>query len=297
MTDQELERRLRAWYRAEIGEHEDATPALRAALLEVVGSAHPRFAFGGRFWLPIAAAVSATILILTVGGSFISRPPDQPGGGPGVSPTPAASPITCRGALTTPSGSSRIPGVRVLRPGEPLQPGTIYTTPVFTPIYTIESRDCWTFATGDPDGDVYLLRGDGWRAGSLIILRPAGAWGVGQTSTFPPPADLVGWYRSRSDLVLAAPTPVVVGGFDATLLDGTVKAGAPHIGNDVVSIASEGSKALIAVATDSHFELVIVNVRGQTLLIVMQANQQTWSAVKPQLQSLLDGLTFPPTSP
>ena len=60
MTNDELEWRLRAWYRAEIGEREPAPPALYASLAaipETMGA--PVGAFGGRRGFLILTAAPA----------------------------------------------------------------------------------------------------------------------------------------------------------------------------------------------------------------------------------------------
>jgi len=99
MTDQELEQRLRNWYRAEIGEDEPAPVTLRTSVTTIPA----------REWRAIRLpwtnttmrrsfrfAVAAFIAVIAVGGALYALKPSQPPvGGPGPtlggSPTPAAS--------------------------------------------------------------------------------------------------------------------------------------------------------------------------------------------------------------
>jgi hypothetical protein len=303
MTERELERLLRVWYRRDMGTEEIALERLRAGLRDVVGRrpVH-RLLRGRRIMMLVAAAATIAALVGAVGLSVVGSP-NHSVVGPDVrpTPTPSASPSRpCPGSIPAPSYSSKLPGAVILSPGDRLQPGTTYTTPAFTPSYTIQSPDCWVFdfgssGTAETDWDGFGLDGL-WRDGMFAILRPNRVQGPGAGS-FPLPEDLVGWYRSRSDLALAAPAPVVVGGFDATLLDGTVEPGAPYIGNDIVPIASTRGGGLTGVSTRSHFELVFLQVRGEPVLIVMTGDSQSWGRLKPQLQALLASLTFPATQP
>ena len=123
MTDQELERRLRAWYDAEVEPDEGAPAALRSSV-DAIPSTYPErrwsFAPGRRTILLVAATLTATAL---VGGSLaISTQPDRL---PSVLPSPDASTVP---ASPTPSLDATVipsPTPSQALPGSPLGGGWI----------------------------------------------------------------------------------------------------------------------------------------------------------------------------
>jgi hypothetical protein len=113
MTDQELEQRLRNWYRAEIGEAERAPATLRASVAVI---SHTRSASGLRMpWrfstLNTATrfAAAAVIGVLAVGGSLFLLQRGQPDAGsasptPGVTASPGTPASTTTPTPATPTG-------------------------------------------------------------------------------------------------------------------------------------------------------------------------------------------------
>lgn len=85
MTEFELEQRLRAWYRDEIGFSEPAPDALRGAL-ETIAVTYPRPVFGSRRSLVLLAA-AVVLLVAAIGAAIVLNQPTpfpRPGPGPTV---------------------------------------------------------------------------------------------------------------------------------------------------------------------------------------------------------------------
>jgi hypothetical protein len=245
-------------------------------------STPPRLAAG------IAAAVVLVVFAFSVagfrGGSSI--------GGPTSTPTPTAS------VSATPSATSRIPGAVQIVDGAVLKAGTKFTLTSFTPAFTFVGQDGWTLKGSDPSSAAFWV-GNDIAQGLFMVERPAQVLEVGG-AVAPVPPNLVGWLQARSDLVLAKPTKITVGGFAGQLLDGTVRAGAQVNGGNAINIACFAGSACnpdtstgLGFAADNHFQLVVVSVRGQTLLIDMTAGAATWDTVHPRLEAFLTGFAFP----
>lgn len=242
------------------------------------------------------ATAAAGVAIVGVVGLAILGSRNQPVAGPGGGPTPSASPVPtasptpfCIGGKATPSASSRIPGAVLIDPGNVLLPGIDYTTPTFTPAFTLRAPDCLDLRA-ESDTTAFFSG-----QGTFFILRPNGVWDDGSKSFHALPQDLVRWLEARSDFMLAAPIGVVVGGYAGTLLDGSVTPGADTVAGYVLLSGSQGD--LTGLSPRDHFELVVLEVRGQQLLIGLSAPAQSWTGVEPQLRALLASLTFPATGP
>jgi hypothetical protein len=122
MTDQELERRLRSWFRAEIDEHDVAPAGLQLSVAAI--PAHERRVVRWPWRFPtmrpsLRLAAVALITVLAVGGAFYLFGRGQLGiGGPSASPSepasrsasPSASVVPVRPASWTATGSGGISG-------------------------------------------------------------------------------------------------------------------------------------------------------------------------------------------
>jgi hypothetical protein len=230
----------------------------------------------------IAAAIVVGVVALSVagfrGGSLIG----------GASPAPTASP----------SPTSRISGTVQVADGTVLKAGQKYTLTSFMPAFTFVGQDGWTLKGSDPSSAAFWVGSDIGQ-GLFMVERPAQVLEVGG-AVAPVPTNLVVWLQARSDLVLAKPTTVTVGGFAGQLLDGTVRAGAQTNRDYAINIACFAGPACapdspygLGFAFDNHFQLVVVSVRGQTLLVDMTANEAAWNAVRPHLEAFLTGFQFP----
>jgi hypothetical protein len=196
------------------------------------------------------------------------------------------------------SPTSRISGTVQIAGGEVLKAGVKYTLASFTPAFTFDGQDGWTLKGSDPSSAAFWVGGD-IKQGLFMVERPAQVVEVGGAAA-PVPPNLVAWLQARSDLVLAAPTNVTVGGFAGQLLDGIVRAGAQVNRGNAINIACFAGPACdletsygLGFAYDNHFQLVVVSVRGQTLLIDMTANAAFWDAARPHLEAFLTGFAFP----
>jgi hypothetical protein len=218
MTDQELERRLRAWYRAEIDDDERAPTDLRISVAAAVhASSISASRFRGRLNLALAAA--AAVAILAVASLTLNRFAPSVGVGPTSTPTstatqtpshpPSPSPYPCGQGVGTCRGN--------------LQPGT-YPTNGFRPAFTYAVPTGWQndldvhsmlvlldAAGGQytyPDGTtfrdgIYVFRGpNATSATSRTVVK-----GVGKKAR-----DLAQWLSGHVDLVASSPTPVTIGG-------------------------------------------------------------------------------------
>jgi hypothetical protein len=270
-----------------------------------------------------AAAIAAVAVVAIAGLIFAAR------GNPsiGVSPTASASPSgTASSAVASmpavasssavaaacapstpepgPTATSRIPGALMLHYSAVLGGGTTYTTTFFTPAFSFAGQACWNFG-GD---DVGAARVSDNGTGLIMILRPSAVIdpnGIARAV----PADLVAWLRSDTDLSLAKPTTFTVGGLEATLFSGTVRPTAGlngggdynlACGNTIpsscVADANNGGIDAVGFGGNQPFELIVLPVRGQTLLIGLTASAADWPTARPQLEAFIAGMTFPAAS-
>jgi hypothetical protein len=240
----------------------------------------------------LAAGIAAAVVLVVVAFSVAGFRGNPSIGGP--TPTPAPTPSVS----ASPSPTSRIPGTAQAADGDVLEAGAKYTLTSFTPVFTFVGQDGWTLKGSDPSSAAFWVGSDIGQ-GLFMVERPAQVLEVGG-AVAPVPTNLVAWLQSRSDLVLANPTTVSVGGFAGQLLDGTVHPGAQTNRGYAINIACFAGPACapdspygLGFAFDNHFQLVVVSVRGQTLLVDMTANVANWDAVRPHLETFLTGFQFP----
>jgi hypothetical protein len=240
----------------------------------------------------LAAGIAAAAVLVVVAFSVAGFRGDSSVGGP--TPTPAPTPSVS----VSPAPTSRIPGTVQIVDGAVLTAGTKYTLTSFTPAFTFAGQDGWTLKGSNPSSAAFWV-GDDIAQGLFMVERPAQVLEVGG-AVAPVPSNLVRWLQARSDLVLAKPTRITVGGFAGELLDGTVRVGA-HVnrGNAINIACFEGAVCDpdagtgLGFAADNHFQLVVLSVRDQILLIDMTADAAAWDAVRPRLEAFLRGFAFP----
>jgi hypothetical protein len=208
MTDQELERRLRAWYSAEINDGERAPRELRvsiAAAVHASSSSVRRL----RNRLNIAVLVAAAVAVVAIVSLTFDRFAPSVGILPTTTPMPSPSPYPCGQGAGTCRGD--------------LQPGT-YSTSGFRPAFTYTVPAGWQNdldvhsmlvlldAAGGhytyPDGTtfhdgIYVFRGpNATSATSRSVAK-----GVGNRAR-----DLAQWLSGHVDLIASSPARVSVGG-------------------------------------------------------------------------------------
>jgi Tol biopolymer transport system component len=126
MTDQELELRLRSWYRTESGEADRAPAALRAAVAAIParGRRVVRLPWAGSTSrLSFRLAAVAVIAVLAVGGAFYALGPRPPAvGGPSPTPRMSSSPTSSSPSpVATPGATAMIAYVKLVnRAGAPM---------------------------------------------------------------------------------------------------------------------------------------------------------------------------------
>jgi hypothetical protein len=109
MTDEQLERRLRDWYRHEIPADETAPPGLRSRVTTVpktsAASSRPIWRSFNLNRVPLAAGAAAVIIVV-IGGVLLLSQGNQPViGGPVTSPSVAPSP-SVEGSPSAPAASA-----------------------------------------------------------------------------------------------------------------------------------------------------------------------------------------------
>lgn len=217
MTDQELERRLRAWYRTEIDD-ERAPTELRVS---VAAAAAASSISAGRLRerLNLVLVAAAAVAVLAVASLTLNR------FGPSiwVGSTPTPTPIATQSLNLPPSPSPYPCGQGTGTCAGNLQPGT-YSTNGFQPVFRYTVPPGWQNdldvhsmvvlldAAGGkytyPDGatfhdGIYVFRApNATSATSRTVVN-----GVGTKA-----GDLSRWLYGHVDLVPSSPAPVTIGG-------------------------------------------------------------------------------------
>ncbi len=237
---------------------------------------------------PIARiAIAAIAVVAVVGGAaYVLRPNGQVGGPP---LTPTASPAT-----STPPSVSRLSDVLQIDLGS-VPANVRATTSTFTPAFTFVAGPGWSL---DGKGPSHAWLSD--PKGGFMIVRPAEMIAVGGSKEAVP-ADIVAWLRARSDFDLAASTPISIGGIEGTLLRGSVRPGVKKNAGHGINIACSADVPCdfengneFGFGDTDQFEIAIVKVRGETLMLGISAPTADWDAEGPALEAILQSITFPP---
>jgi len=185
----------------------------------------------------------------------------------------------------------------------PMTKGVVYKTPPFTPLFTITGADGWFLIGAATPGTVWFAKGPNEPSGpddfSVALIRPTQVLPVGAGDAQALPTDLVAWLQSRSDLVLKAPTTATVGGMPARIVEGTVVPTAKvNSGGNIDMLCTVGPCGFefgneLAVTPGRHFEIMVVDVRGQTLVIRIDSPEATWTSGHHELDDFLSTITFP----
>ena len=241
--------------------------------------------------LMAAAAIVAVVGAgLIVGGALRTDhgpaplPSASPSGPAATGPRPSASAIARSSIPPRPAGAT------LLLIGVPMDDHTTYTTLSFQPAFTFRGSTGWQLPVGpigapraEGPGHAYFLStgnvvGDLFQIPGMAVIRPTGVISEGGATTGPTPPDLVAWFRARTDLTLAPPTPVTIGGLAGTMLEGTVRPGAKANSVGAINMLCSAdftpcdwsSGGEIGVGHGQRFRFIVVDVRGQTVVIADQ---------------------------
>jgi hypothetical protein len=246
----------------------------------------------------LATGIAAAVVVGVVGISLVNTGSHSAIGGPGPATAPPSPPPSPAGS-PSPSPTSRVAGAIQIDRGV-LTTGTTYTTPIFEPVFTVVGIDGLELRASEAASVAFWLHGV-FHEGSIGIGNPKQVLDVAGNPQ-PVPADLAAWLEARSDLVLAAPKAVTIGGLPATQLEGTVRQDVPLNTTDADNVACGDSVtackggAGLGFGRSDHFRMVVLNVRGATVLIVMDAPATAWDVALPQFDAFLAGLRFPAPS-
>ena len=238
---------------------------------------------------------AAVIAVVAVGLVALNLPRSSGVGGPVTAPpTLSPAPSSTPSAAPTPAPTSRVTGAVQIGYG-PVPADVLVTTAVFNPAFTFTAGTGWNL---DAEGPTRAWFSHIGRSGFMIV-EPAQVIEVGGGLT-KAPADLVAWLRVRSDFELAASTAITLGGFDGTLLEGTVRPGAFANGGDAINIACSADRPCdfdngdeFGIGKNDHFQFVVLSVRGSNLLLGISTSDGFWDAERPTLEAFLHSIKFP----
>ncbi len=261
--------------------------------------------------LVLGLALGTAVVAAVLGGRVLVPAPVTTASPP---PSPTAS-AAVRPSATFVLRASKPPrpvGATLLLMGNPMTAGQTYTTLSFEPAFTIAGADGWQVPLPAPGagrlegpGHAYFFgrqpRGDLFLIPALAVIRPSQVITEGGSSTQVAPADLVAWLQARRDLALGTPFQVRVGGLAGTAVEGTVRKGAAANSVGAINMICSSDNTTcgwsngeeVGVGAVERFRFVVINVRGQTVLLLASDDARAWNADLPTLERLMNSLTFP----
>jgi hypothetical protein len=264
--------------------------------------------------LVLALALAAAVVAVILGGrGFAPAPITTPSPAPpSASAVASAAALPSATAVLRASKPPRPTGATLLLMGNPMAAGRTYTTLSFEPAFTIGGADGWLiplpapgagrlegpahayFFGRQPAGDPLLIPG-------LAIIRPSRVISEGGASTQPAPSDLLAWLRARTDLALGKPFQARVGSFTGTAIEGTIRQGAAMNSVGEINMFCSSDNATcgwtngeeVGVGRGQRSRFVVLDIRGQTVLLVVGDDARAWNADLPTFQQLMNSLSFP----
>jgi hypothetical protein len=282
MTNDEFEQRLRAWYRAEMGEREPAPPALYASLAAIPETMPAKVgSFGGRrgFLVLAAAGLLLTLLIgatIAIGTGLLPPPWTVDEEAPVlVDERPAHSPSAV--------------------------PGADETEQFFEPFSMVPPND-WEIVDTT---DAVVIHPPGAPGARIVVFRTEAAtiWGGQEEGYMPWPDDLVAWLEDYPvvthpagpgslDVRFRSDTDITVGGDAAKLIDGSYFFDDTEFGEGMTFISlgpdSLGINAVVFGGGGPFpVQFVVVGERGIAIYHETQS-----SASESEFLQLLDSIRF-----
>jgi hypothetical protein len=265
----------------------------------------------------LALALSAGLVVVAgvLGGrGFLVAP--APTSSPSPSPTASsASPPAAVASATPVLRSSKPPrpaGATLLLMGNPMTAGQTYTTLSFEPAFTVPGINGWLIplpapGAGRVEGPAHAYffgrqpTGNPLLIPTLSIIRPSQVITEGGTATEPAPADMLAWLQARTDFTLGKPFQVRIGDLTGTAVEGTVGKGAATNSVGAINLVCSTDNARcgwtngeeISVGAGARYRFVVLDVHGQTVLLIAGDDELAWATDLPTLEQLMTNLTFP----
>lgn len=263
--------------------------------------------WAGYALLLVALAVGAALVVSVLGGRAFFVAPTTPSRSPA---SVVASPSA--GSILHASKPPRPAGATLLLMGDTMLENRPYTTLSFEPAFTISGSGGWMIPLPAPGGGrlegpahaYFFARqpsGDPFMTKTLSVIRPSQVITEGGAATEPAPDDLVAWLLARTDLDLGKPLPVTIGGLSGTAVEGTVRTGAATNSVGAINLLCSADNARcgwtngeeVGVGLGERFRFVVLEVRGQTIVLAAGDDARSWSRDLPELERLMNSVTFP----
>lgn len=302
----DFDRRASAWLAD--GPTELSDRVLDAALREVHVTRQRRglatllrFPRADRFLGMQAAALVAVVLIA---GAVVLIAPRLGIGGPSPMPdrTPSPAPSTTVPPSPTtvppspsPGPTPRVPGSTIASDGLRLTAGVRYVLPDFEPAFSFTGSNI-LFGI---DGQAFAwFEHVASPATGLGVIQPRTAFAEGG-ATEPVPADIVGWFQERGDLVISSVTAVTLGSVEGTLLEGTVPGDAFSNAGGAINVLCPNatgcnyeSGGSIGYEPGHHVLILVTIVAGTPVTAMATAPEAAWPDIGADLDAFLRSFRF-----
>jgi hypothetical protein len=245
----------------------------------------PRFA-------TLSTAVAAALMVVVGGAIYLST--NHGAGGPAACPSPstaAAKPTAdAKGRLPTAVGH--------------VTDGATYISSVFRPALTFTAAIQLNGIVEENQTGIRIERaGTFWQVYAPTSLNVPGSSAPSASADPRPrvslPADLAGWLVANPDLDVERVAPITIGGLVGQVVDGQTAPSA--------SLDSLGYYELVTVPCQTgpgfgffgrdHFRIIVLDVRGTTVLIGESADTDQWFYTGPgagNIEALHATFAFPP---
>ena len=268
--------------------------------------------FAAYMALVLALVLGAAVVAAIVGGRVFVPPPATTATPPPSSPVASAALRPSATPVVRASKPPRPADATLLLMGKPMTAGQSYTTLSFEPAFTIAGVDGWQIPLPAPGagrvegpGHAYFFgrqpSGDPYLIPALAVIRPSQVITEGGSSTQQAPTDLLAWLQARRDLSLGTPFQVRIGGLTGTAVEGTVRKGAATNSVGAINMICSSDNTTcgwtngeeVGVGPVERIRFVVLDVRGQTILLLASDDARAWNTDLPTRERLMRSVTFP----